>query len=57
VYTGMILDKGFALPDELVALSCINDKFDSGNPEHVKKAHAWEKKLLNTPEFQQLLLR
>ena len=53
----MILDKGFALPDELVALSCINDKFDSGNPEHVKKAHAWEKKWLNTPEFQQLLLR
>lgn len=43
--------------DELVALSCINDKFDSGNPEHVKKAHAWEKTLLNTPEFLQLLLR
>lgn len=43
--------------DELVVLSSVAEKFDSRNPEHVKKAHAWEKQLLRNPRFRQLLLR
>lgn len=43
--------------DELVALSPVVGPFDSGNPEHVTKAHDWEKYLLRNPGFRQLLLR
>lgn len=43
--------------DELVVLSPVVGPFDSGNPEHVTKAHDWEKYLLRNPEFRQLLLR
>lgn len=45
------------ISDELVVLSPVDDKFDSGNAEHVQKAHAFEKRLLRNPEFRQLLLR
>lgn len=45
------------ITDELVVLSPVVGPFDSGNPEHVKKAHDWEKYLLRAPEFRQLLLR
>ena len=47
----------YDINDELISLSSVAEKFDSGNPEHVRKAHAWEKQLLKTPKFRQLLLR
>lgn len=47
----------YDINNELIALSSVAEKFDSGNPDHVMKAHAWEKQLLMTPKFHELLLR
>lgn len=41
----------------LEEISPVEGAFDVHNPAHIEKAHVFEKRLMRTPKFQQLLLR